>query len=108
MVSSVWRSSVEARRGSIRVRTAHCFRQVVAVVQNTRPDVIINTAAYTAVDRAESDAERAFAVNATGAGNVASAAASVGARVIQLSTDYVFGGDRASPYPVAAQRRPLN
>jgi dTDP-4-dehydrorhamnose reductase len=82
--------------------------QVFAVVQRTMPDLIINAAAYTAVDRAESEVEAAFAVNAVGAGTVAAAAASVRARVIQLSTDYVFGGDRSSPYPVSAEPRPLN
>jgi len=63
-----------------------------------RPDVIVNAAAYTAVDKAESEEETAFAVNATGAGNVAAAAAAAGLPIIHISTDYVFPGDKATPY----------
>ncbi len=60
-------------------------------------DVVINCAALTAVDDAEADEARAFAVNATGAGNVARACAAVGARLIHISTDYVFSGEFAGP-----------
>jgi len=60
-------------------------------------DIVINCAALTAVDAAETDEPRAFAVNATGAGNVARACAQVGARLIHISTDYVFSGDIAGP-----------
>jgi dTDP-4-dehydrorhamnose reductase len=63
-----------------------------------RPDVIVSAAAYTAVDKAESEAELAFSVNATGAGAVAEAAARIGVPVIHISTDYVFNGDKASAY----------
>ncbi len=58
-----------------------------------RPDVVVSAAAYTAVDQAEDEPERAFAINATGAEAVASAAAEAGAAVIHLSTDYVFSGE---------------
>lgn len=61
-------------------------------------DVVINTAAYTRVDDAESDSESAFAVNSVGARNVAKAAANSGAHLIHLSTDYVFDGLATSPY----------
>ncbi len=63
-----------------------------------RPDVIVNAAAYTAVDKAETDEETAFAVNAQGAGNVAAAASAAGLPVIHISTDYVFPGDKSTPY----------
>ena len=63
-----------------------------------RPDLVINCAAYTAVDRAESEPERAFAVNAAGAGLVAQACAHHDAALIQLSTDYVFDGSKPTPY----------
>ncbi|MBI5735488.1 MAG: dTDP-4-dehydrorhamnose reductase [Mycolicibacterium neoaurum] len=56
-------------------------------------DVVINCAALTAVDVAEAEPARAYAVNATGAGNVARACAARGARLVHISTDYVFGGD---------------
>ncbi|OCB49368.1 dTDP-4-dehydrorhamnose reductase [Mycobacterium malmoense] len=58
-------------------------------------DVVINCAAYTNVDGAESDEAGAYAVNATGPGNIAMACARAGARFIHVSTDYVFGGDLA-------------
>jgi dTDP-4-dehydrorhamnose reductase len=63
-----------------------------------RPDVVVNPAAYTAVDKAESEPELAFAVNRDGAGAVAAAAARAGAPIIHLSTDYVFDGTKDGPY----------
>ncbi len=62
-----------------------------------RPDVVVNAAAYTAVDKAESDEAAAYAVNAEGAGHVAAAAAAAGLPVVHISTDYVFAGDKADP-----------
>jgi dTDP-4-dehydrorhamnose reductase len=71
---------------------------VLARVATARPDVIINAAAYTAVDKAETDEELAMRVNGAGAGHVAEAAASVGAPLLHLSTDYVFDGRLERPY----------
>lgn len=68
------------------------------------PEVVINAAAYTRVDDAEADAEAAFAVNAQGARHLAAAAASVDARCILVSTDFVFEGSRGRPY--GAEDRP--
>lgn len=72
-----------------------------------RPDVVINPAAYTAVDKAESEPDQAFAINRDGAGAVAEAAEVVGAPVIHFSTDYVFDGHKEGAYvegdPVAPQ-----
>lgn len=62
------------------------------------PDAIVNAAAHTAVDRAESERDLAFAINAEGAGAVARAAARLGVPVVHISTDYVFAGDKAEPY----------
>jgi len=62
--------------------------------------VVVNAAAYTAVDAAERDPERAHAVNATGPAHLAAACAEHGARLVQVSTDYVFAGDAAAPYRV--------
>ena len=62
------------------------------------PDLVVNAAAYTAVDRAESEPELAYAINRDGAGAVAAAAARLGAPIIQLSTDYVFDGSKDGPY----------
>jgi dTDP-4-dehydrorhamnose reductase len=63
-----------------------------------RPDVVVNCAAWTAVDDAEASEEQALAVNAAGAANLAAACAGVGARLVQISTDYVFAGDGGRPY----------
>jgi len=70
-------------------------------------DVVINAAAYTRVDDAESDEASAFAINATGAGILADAAAAVGARLVHVSTDYVFDGSGTEPYAEDTPRRPL-
>lgn len=70
-------------------------------------DVVINASAYTAVDAAESDEDAAFAINATGAENLARAASTEGARMVQVSTDYVFHGDATTPYPEDAPLEPL-
>jgi dTDP-4-dehydrorhamnose reductase len=69
-------------------------------------DVVVNCAAYTAVDAAETDEARAFAVNATGAANLARAAEHAGAALVHLSTDYVFDGDADRPYPPDAPLAP--
>lgn len=79
-----------------------------ACIQAVRgDDVVVNCAAYTAVDAAQEAEGAAFAVNAVGAANVARAAHSFGARVVQISTDYVFDGTATRPYaedaPIAPQ-----
>jgi dTDP-4-dehydrorhamnose reductase len=63
-----------------------------------RPDIVVSAAAYTAVDRAETDQDAAFAANRDGAGHVAAAAAAAGLPVIHLSTDYVFPGTKETAY----------
>jgi dTDP-4-dehydrorhamnose reductase len=72
--------------------------EVDQVVGASRCDVVINAAAYTAVDRAETESKAAYAVNRDGARNVARAAARHGVPVVQLSTDYVFDGSKPAPY----------
>jgi len=67
-------------------------------LRNIRPDVIINPAAYTAVDRAESESELAFAINATAPQVLAEEAAKLGCALIHFSTDYVYDGNKRSPY----------
>ncbi len=73
-----------------------------------RPDVVINCAAWTDVDGAEAAEEAAFAVNGTGAGNVAAAAAEVGAIVVYISSDYLFDGAKGAPYVESDQAAPLS
>ncbi|MBD2859382.1 dTDP-4-dehydrorhamnose reductase [Spongiibacter sp. KMU-158] len=72
--------------------------RVLDVVREFSPDVIINAAAYTSVDRAEKERELARAVNALGAENIAIAAMQVDALLIHFSTDYVFDGNKTTPY----------
>jgi dTDP-4-dehydrorhamnose reductase len=67
-------------------------------VREFRPDVVINAAAYTAVDRAESERDRAAQVNTAGAGNLARAAREASAAIVHVSTDYVFDGEASTPY----------
>jgi len=79
---------------------------VTAAITRYRPDVVVNCAAWTAVDDAETSEEQALAVNAGGAATVAAGCAAAGARMVQVSTDYVFagedlgrfGGDAGRPY----------
>ena len=83
-------------------------RSVRQAVETFRPDYIINAAAYTAVDKAENDAERAFAVNRDGAHHLAEAAEAAGAAMLHISTDYVFDGAGGAPYDEAAPTVPPN
>jgi dTDP-4-dehydrorhamnose reductase len=71
---------------------------VHAAVAGAAPDAVIHCAAWTAVDACESDPDRAYAVNAVGARHVAEASSSVGAHLVHVSTDYVFDGDKPTPY----------
>ena len=71
---------------------------VEAVITETRPDVVIHAAAWTAVDACESDPEKAFLVNGTATKFIADAAHAVGAHVVYISTDYVFDGSKTSAY----------
>ena len=71
---------------------------IAPALRAARPDVVVSAAAYTAVDQAESEPERAHQVNALAPGRLAEVAAELGAPVLHLSTDYVFDGRKPSPY----------
>jgi len=73
-----------------------------------RPDMVINCAAWTDVDGAETAEQAAFAVNGAGAGNLAAAAREAGAAIVYVSTDYVFDGQKGSPYVESDQPAPLS
>ncbi len=77
-------------------------------VTEIRPDLIVNAAAYTAVDRAETEPELAHAVNAEAPGRLARAAAVAGAKLVHYSTDYVFDGEATAPYREDAPTAPVN
>ena len=81
---------------------------VQACVAQYKPDVIINAAAYTAVDQAESDPSAAHTVNADGIGNIAKAAGTCGAHVVHVSTDFVFGASDAKPFAIDADVDPVS
>jgi dTDP-4-dehydrorhamnose reductase len=80
---------------------------VAEELERARPAVVINAAAYTGVDAAEHEPARAHAVNAVGAANVAAACRAIGARLIQVSTDYVFDGALGRPYRPDDRTAPL-
>jgi dTDP-4-dehydrorhamnose reductase len=73
-----------------------------------RPDVIVNAAAYTAVDKAEGDRETCYAVNATAPGVIAREAAALGAKLVHYSTDYVFDGSKRGAYFERDRTAPRN
>jgi len=91
-------------RAELDVTDADATRQAVVAA---RPHAVINCAAYTDVDGAESDWQAADAVNAGGAGHVAAAAAQVGAFVVHVSTDYVFDGSKREPWLESDRVAPL-
>ena len=81
--------------------------QVTAYLDTAKPSTIINAAAYTAVDRAEKEPEQAEAANVAGPRNLAAWAAGSGARLIHISTDFVFDGSAGEPYKPTDEPRPL-
>lgn len=83
------------------------LQAVKRAVNENRPEIIINCAAYTKVDMAEIERDRAFAVNSQGAANIAKAAKEAGAALIHISTDFVFDGLRSTPYSEGDGVNPL-
>ncbi len=81
---------------------------VSAKFEVERPDVVVNCAAWTDVDGAEESEAEATRINGEGAGNVAAAAAAVGAAVVCVSSDYVFDGSKSAPYVETDQTAPLS
>lgn len=79
-----------------------------AAVLGSQPDFVINAAAYTAADRAETEAEAATALNVNGPAAAARAAADLGIPFLQISTDYVFDGSKGAPYTEADDPHPLS
>jgi dTDP-4-dehydrorhamnose reductase len=81
---------------------------VQGLITALNPAVIVNCAAWTDVDKAETKESEAFSVNAQGAENVAVSARSCGAKLIHISTDYVFSGDTESPWAIRDERSPIS
>lgn len=84
------------------------YQKVQTTLQRFNPDIIIHTAAYTQVDQAEMDQDQAFAVNALGTRNIALGAEKVGSKLVYISTDYVFDGQKRIPYNEFDKRNPQN
>ncbi|RBW46970.1 dTDP-4-dehydrorhamnose reductase [Psychromonas sp. B3M02] len=82
--------------------------QVNQTITQFQPDVVINAAAYTAVDKAESDTETAYAVNDLGSEYIATACKKVSAKLIHVSTDFVFDGTKTTPYQTDDPVNPIN
>ncbi len=80
---------------------------IAKIVADVKPDLIVNAAAYTAVDKAESELELAIAINGTAPGILAKEAEKIGATFIHVSTDYVFDGSQSHPYLETDQTQPL-
>ena len=81
---------------------------VEKVIENLQPTVVLNAAAWTAVDDAEGHETDALRVNAQGPANLARSSAQIGARLVHVSTDYVFDGQSNVPYTVTAPTEPMN
>jgi dTDP-4-dehydrorhamnose reductase len=81
---------------------------IAASIREVRPQIIVNAAAYTAVDRAESEEALAHAVNAVAPGVIAEEALRSGALLVHFSTDYVFDGEKSSPYVESDPTNPLS
>ena len=83
-------------------------KKIGRIIRKQRPDFVINTTAFHNLPVCETDPAKCFAVNVAGGTNIAAASAEVGATVVQFSTDYVFAGDKTSPYLEDDARHALN
>ncbi len=79
-----------------------------AIIKEVQPTLIVNAAAYTDVDKAEGDSDKAMAINGIAPGMLAEEAKKLGAGIVHYSTDYVFDGNKASPYTEKDKANPLN
>lgn len=95
MLGDAGTKSVALDRRALDITDRHA---VHAAIDDHRPSVVVNCAAWTAVDEAESHETEATWINGDGAANVAEACAKIGATMLHISTDYVFGGDASTPY----------
>lgn len=96
--------TISVDRAALDLAQPDTIRRVMAEV---KPDLVVNAAAYTAVDKSESEPELANAVNGTGVGVLAETARELGARLIHVSTDYVFDGSQSHPYQPDSPTNPL-
>lgn len=104
--------TVPSEWGVTAIDTADCditdSVAVATLIDGLRPDAVVNCAAYTAVDQAETERETADAVNWLAVENLARAAATAGAALVHISTDYVFDGESCTPYRESDPTAPIN
>jgi dTDP-4-dehydrorhamnose reductase len=106
LIDAATAEGVEAagvRRADVDITDAEAVRRAI---EFNAPAVVINAAAYTAVDRAEDEPDLAFAVNSDGPANIAAACAGAGVPLVHISTDYVFDGTKHGPYAEADAPNP--
>lgn len=99
---------IQPKRGNYRKLDITNQDDITVVVKEAMPEVIINAAAFTAVDLCESKEQEAYEVNAAAVNLLAEAAFSCNAKFVQVSTDYVFSGDQKRPYKVEDSTNPLS
>jgi dTDP-4-dehydrorhamnose reductase len=104
-IAPEWAAITVLGRGELDITDRAAVNEAVEAI---RPEWVINAAAHTAVDRAESERDLVFAVNANGVANLAEGCRRMGARMVQISTDYVFDGTKSSPYRPHDQPNPIN
>jgi dTDP-4-dehydrorhamnose reductase len=102
--ASVDHQLVVLKRKELDISDADAVKKIIALHQ---PDLVINAAAYTAVDKAESEQDKAFAVNDTGAKNLANTCKEKHVRLLHVSTDFVFDGTKTTPYQTDDAVNPL-
>ncbi len=107
-VKELEKRGIEARGVDIDDFDLTKAEQVTEYVTAYAPDAVIHCAAFTAVDRAEEATELCFAVNAEGTGNIAAACAAVGAKLVYISTDYVYDGQGTEPFEPDSPKAPIN
>lgn len=83
-------------------------KQVEKIILNYKPDIIFHCAAYTAVDKAEEDKENCYNINVNGTKNIVSVAEKINAKVVYISTDYVFDGTKEGIYEIDDKTNPIN
>ncbi len=81
---------------------------MIDTLTDYRPDVVVHCAAYTAVDKAEDERELCHKINVTGTQNIADACKQIDAKMVYISTDYVFDGEGETPFDVTVKPNPIN
>ena len=108
MVAEFQRREYEVHAASHKTLDITDIHAVRAAIEALRPDVVVNCAAYTNVDKAESEPEAAMRVNGLGPRNLALACEATGAVLLHISTDYVFDGEKEGPYEIWDTPNPIN